>query len=126
MSRVTSAVVWGVATVLCFFMLGRGIWALQQPWRSTGDKLFALAFFTALTGVATYKLLVAFFPAAFRLGSPFSENIAYGAVSLVFVVGAAFVYLRGDGSTRETSTAIAGVLFFGGGAVMFFIRARRL
>ena len=48
MKRLVSTSMWGVVAVLGLFMLGRGIWALQQPWRSTGEKLFALAFFVAL------------------------------------------------------------------------------
>jgi hypothetical protein len=112
--------------MLGLFMLGRGIWALQQPWRSTGDKLFALAFFAALTAFASYKLLIVALPAASRLRGPVSDNVAYGILSLVFVAGTLFVYLVGDDSISERWMAIAGTVFFGGGAVVFFVRARRL
>jgi len=87
-------------------MLGRGIWALQQPWRSTGDKLFALAFVTALTAFAGYKLLIVALPAASGLRGPVSDNVACGILSLVFVAGAIFVYLVGDDSISERWMAI--------------------
>ena len=125
MKRLVSTSTWGVVIVLGLFMLGRGIWALQQPWRSTGEKLFALAFFAALTGFAGYRLVVSLRSKTSGLGGPRRENLAYAMVSLVFVVGAVFVLLHGSATSTDLLAAAGGILFFGGGAVVFFMRARR-
>jgi hypothetical protein len=123
--RVMSAALWAVVTGLGVFMLERGAWALLQPWGSTAEKLFALGFFAALTAFAGYKLRTALLPTD-PIGGRLREELAYGLVSLVFVIGALFVYFRGDGSASELFiTTLAGVALFGAGAVMFFLRARR-
>src|SRR5262245_28467599 len=125
-SRAAKATFWSTLTILCLFMVGRGIWALQQPWRTTGGKLFAQAFFAALTVFSTYKLLAAVLPFAAGLSDPVIDNLAYGVLLLVFVAGAIFAYLDGPQSPRDLWSTVAGILFLGGGAVISFIRARRL
>ena len=126
MSRATRGALWATVTLLGLLMLGRGIWALQQPWRTTGEKLFGLVFFAALTAFATYQLLMIVLPAARWLGAPVTGNVAYGFVSLVFVCGAIFVILDGPRSLSEHWVAVAGTVFFGGSAIVFFVRAWRL
>jgi hypothetical protein len=124
-ARVTSLALWAVVTGLGVFMLGRAVWALLQPWGSTAEELFALGFFTVLAALAGYQVIMAFSPTVPVIGGRLTEELAYGLVSLVFVVGALFVYFSGDGSASELLIALAGAVLFGMGAVVFFVRARR-
>jgi hypothetical protein len=123
MSRTSRVILWATVTLLGVFMLGRGIWALQQPWGATGQKMFGFAFFAALTAFSAYRLLIVAVPAG-RLGDAVIQNVAYGIVSLIFVAGALFLYFHESLASRWI--AVAGTLFFGGGAVVFFARARHL
>ena len=108
--------------------LDAGAWHLGSAaaLRTTGEKLFGLVFFAALTAFATYQLLMIVLPAARWLGAPVTGNVAYGFVSLVFVCGAIFVILDGPRSLSEHWVAVAGTVFFGGSAIVFFVRAWRL
>ena len=125
MIRVMSGVLWATVTGLGVLMLARGVWALQQPWRSTGEKLFGLAFFVALTAFAGYKLLTVLATTASRLRSRPVENMVHGLVSLVFVIGGVFVYFRGHESASGLFITVGGILFFGVGAIVLFTRVRR-
>ncbi len=116
---------WVVISILGLFMVARGVWALQQAWGSPGEKVLALAFFAALTGFAGYKLVLSLAPPAPGFRSDRRDNVVYAIVALVFVVGAVFVLVHEGATSLERLVAAIGIVFFGGGAVALFLRARR-
>jgi hypothetical protein len=84
-----------------------------------------MGFFAALTTFSGYKVVTALSPTVPPIGGWLKEERAYGLVSLAFVVGAVFLFFRGNRSTNELLITLAGVVFFGAGMIVFFARARR-
>lgn len=54
-----------------------------------------------------------------------TRNVAYAIVDLAFAMGGMFILVREGATPADRVAATGGIVFFGVGAVVMFLRARR-
>ena len=98
-------------------MIGRGLWALTQPWGVTSQKLLGLVFFFLLFLFSLYLLL----HNSLHFGNPTTteriRNLMFAMAGLTFVFGGLVVLAIGKGAERFW--AVLGIVLFGFGTVKF-------
>ena len=101
-------------------MIGRGFWALAQPWGVTSQKIFGLVFFFFLFLFSLYLFLHDWFTFESPLRSERFRNFMFAMAGLTFVFGRLAILAIGHGNDRIW--ALLGIAFFGLGAVLFLRR----
>src|SRR6266550_2178377 len=120
MKQLWSRILWLTTTCLCLFMIGRGFWALTQPWGITSQKLLGLVFFFLLFIFSLYLLLQNRLTFEIPSSDERFRNVMFAMAGLTFVFGGLVVFALGHGTDRIW--AVFGILFFGVGAIVFFRR----
>jgi hypothetical protein len=115
--KVFFSTIWLLMTFLSAAMLIRGIWAMTQPWGLLYQKIFAWLFFFVCFMFSLYKF-IASRTASGLWSSERMRNHIYGIMSVFFVLGGVFVLLIGN--SKDRFWAIACILFFGLGVILYF------
>ena len=101
-------------------MIGRGFWALTQPWGVTSQKLLGLVFFSLLFLFSLYLFLQNWLTFESPPTSERVRNLVFAMAGLTFVFGGLIVLAIGHGT--EWIWAVLGIALFGLGAVKFLRR----
>jgi len=83
------------------------------------------AFFATLAGFAGYKVFLSLAPPASGPPRDRRDNVAYAIVDLAFALGSMFVLVHEGATPADRVAATGGIVFFGVGAVVMFLRAGR-
>ena len=124
MRQIWGGALWAIVAVLGIVMIGRGAWALLQPWGNAWHKLFGIGFVMCVTAIALYRVIAVTARPTSLLSSPPVEGLVYSAASLLFVVAGFFIVLSKEATTADVIAGTCGILFFGVGAIVLFRRAR--
>jgi hypothetical protein len=101
-------------------MIGRGFWALTQPWGNTSQKVLGIVFFFLLFLFSLYLLIQDWLALESPWRSERFRNLLFAMAGLTFVFGGLVVFAVGHGTDRIW--AIFGIVFFGLGTVHFLRR----
>src|SRR5882672_1498851 len=100
MKQLWSKFLWLTTTCLCLFMIGRGVWALTQPWGVTSQKLLGLVFFFLLFIFSLYLLLQSRLTFESPSAAERFRNFMFAMAGLTFVFGGLVVLVVGHGTDR--------------------------
>ncbi len=81
-------------------MIGRGFWALTQPWGITSQKLLGLVFFFLLFIFSLYLLLQNRLTFEIPSSDERFRNVMFAMAGLTFVFGGLVVFALGHGTDR--------------------------
>ncbi len=101
-------------------LIGRGVWALFQPWGVTSQKLFALGFFIVCFPVIFYQLTIDWLEPGSLIRTEKFQNFVYAVASFAFCVAGVFLLIFRR--QPQKLWPIVGIIFFGICTVWFVRR----